>query len=119
VSETAATPEAVVRHLVAGLAEDGLVPLDGVGQIVAKLLLRESLAPTGLGHGAAVPRGMTTAVLAPTGVVGHVPHGVRWGSTDSELVTAVCLILCPASGEGLALYVRMLEGAIREFASGR
>ncbi len=118
VPATARTPEAVLRHLVARLAADGLVDAEAVEATVRHLVKREEIASTGLGPGFALPHCKTTAVSHPTGAVGRVPHGVDWGGVDREPVTAVCLLLCPALGGGVTAFLRMLEAVAREAAAG-
>jgi mannitol/fructose-specific phosphotransferase system IIA component (Ntr-type) len=117
VPRSAQTQEQVVHFLIAALAAGGGLAAGSEDKAVADVLKRESLAPTGLGRGAALPHGLTTAVSAPTGAVGRVPHGVVWGGADEQPVTAVCLVLCPASCGRLREYMQMLEGAARELAA--
>jgi mannitol/fructose-specific phosphotransferase system IIA component (Ntr-type) len=119
VPATARTPEAILRTLLAYLVTCRLVAPDKVEEAVAHLLQREALCSTALGGGVALPHSMTTAVCHPTGVIGQIPHGVKWSEQDSEPVTAVCLLLCPALGEELLLYMRMIQTATREVAAGQ
>jgi mannitol/fructose-specific phosphotransferase system IIA component (Ntr-type) len=117
VPDSAQTQEAVVRYLVSVLATVGRLAPDSAETCIEGVLRREFLGLTGLGRGAALPHRLTTAVSVPTGIVGQVPHGVQWGGVDEQPVTAVCLVLCPASCEQLREYMAMLECASCELAA--
>jgi mannitol/fructose-specific phosphotransferase system IIA component (Ntr-type) len=115
--ESANTRDAVVRHLASVLIASGRIADGALDHAVAGILKREMFGSTAIGRGAAVPHVMTTAVSAPTGVVGHLAHGVDWGEPHAEPVTAVCLVLCPATCDRISDYLHMLEAAFRESAT--
>jgi mannitol/fructose-specific phosphotransferase system IIA component (Ntr-type) len=59
------------------------------------LLRRESLGPTALGNGLALPHAKIDLLLQEIGLVGYSPTGIVWGSSEGERIHTVCLTLFP------------------------
>ena len=70
------------------------------GEILSKVLQRESMMSTGIGNGVAIPHGKTRLLdhlLAATGVA---PMGIDFDSMDGEPATLFILLVSPESLRG-------------------
>ncbi|MFC4447591.1 PTS sugar transporter subunit IIA [Halorussus aquaticus] len=63
------------------------------------LLERESVSPTGLGHGVALPHARTEAVTAPTVAFARSDRGVDFDAPDGEPATLLVCLLAPADAD--------------------
>ncbi len=56
---------------------------------------RELVAPTGIGHGVAIPHAVVEGLKEPVLVLGRAPHGIDFRAPDGEAATIVFLLLLP------------------------
>jgi PTS system fructose-specific IIA component/PTS system nitrogen regulatory IIA component len=63
--------------------------------LVARLLRRERLGPTGIGKGLALPHSYEQDVEKPIGALARLSKGMNWGSVDGEPVYTICLFILP------------------------
>jgi Kef-type K+ transport system membrane component KefB/mannitol/fructose-specific phosphotransferase system IIA component len=69
------------------------------------VLLRESLMPTGIGRGMAVPHARLKGLSSPLLVVGLAPGGIDFDSPDGFPAHIVFLILTPLQDDGAQLEI--------------
>jgi mannitol/fructose-specific phosphotransferase system IIA component (Ntr-type) len=106
--------ESVLRELVAFAQEKGLIA--DAESYAVRVLEREALHSTGLGHGIAVPHAQTEGIQGVFCCLGISRHGVDYDSIDDEPAKIICLI---AAEEGLdGLYLQLLSHISRLFARG-
>jgi len=106
--------EAVLRELAAFAQEKQLIADAEV--YAARLLEREALHSTGLGHGIAVPHAQMEGIQGVFCCLGISRQGVDYDSIDDEPAKIICLI---AAEEGLdGLYLQLLSHISRLFARG-
>lgn len=106
--------ESILRELVAFAHENGLIA--DPEAYVARVLERETLHSTGLGHGIAVPHAQAEEIRGVFCCLGISREGVDYDSIDDEPAKIICLI---AAQEGLdGLYLQLLSHISRLFARG-
>ena len=88
-----------VLHALAGRAAQ-LTGLDEL-MLLEKLLERERLGSTGVGHGVAIPHAKFTQLKSVFGLVARLRRPVEFDSVDDEPVDLVFLLLAP-EGAGTA-----------------
>jgi mannitol/fructose-specific phosphotransferase system IIA component (Ntr-type) len=97
----AAVIEALVHHaVVLGYLSQHEEP-----RIVARILARESLASTALGHGIAMPHCQWDALDRFIGVAGLLRQGIPFDAADGQPVDGVFLTLAPADHAELSFEV--------------
>jgi PTS system fructose-specific IIC component len=84
----------VLQELVARASHAGALRAPSL--LLETLQLRERLAPSAIGRGAAVPHARSIAVREPRVVVARSQRGIDWGAIDEEPVHVVLLVLSPA-----------------------
>jgi fructose PTS system EIIBC or EIIC component len=89
-----AAPDAAeaIRQLAGSLA--GVPGVADVERLTADVLARETVVPTFLGHGLALPHARTDAVTARVVAIGRCEAGVPFGA-QGELARLIVLIGCP------------------------
>ena len=82
-----------------------LLPGDGSQgeEVLAAILERERLFPTGIGHGVAVPHGRTPAMPALAIVAGTSPDPVRYETIDGQPVRLFFLLAGPEALAGASV----------------
>jgi mannitol/fructose-specific phosphotransferase system IIA component (Ntr-type) len=84
------------------------------GSLRARLLMRERLGSTAVGHGLAVPNARSLLVARPVLLVGRSRRGVDWGAEDGAPVHLVLLVISPAETSAprhVAAVARAVEAA--------
>ena len=106
--------ESVIRELVDVAEETGLLP--NKQQYLDRVLDREFLLSTGLGHGVAVPHAQAEGVQGLFCCLGISRQGVTYESIDDEPARILCLI-CAEEGDD-APYLLLLSNLTRLFGQG-
>src|SRR5512145_2481053 len=94
--------------------------VDTRGEILSKVLQRESMMSTGIGNGVAIPHGKTRLLDRLVAACGVSRHGIDFESMDGEPATLFILLVSPESLRGphvkaLANVSRLLkEESVRE-----
>ncbi|HYJ31640.1 MAG TPA: PTS sugar transporter subunit IIA [Candidatus Binatia bacterium] len=70
------------------------------GEILSKVLQRESMMSTGIGNGVAIPHGKTRLLDHLLGACGVSPMGIDFDSMDGEPATLFILLVSPESLRG-------------------
>lgn len=70
------------------------------GEILSKVLQRESMMSTGIGNGVAIPHGKTRLLDHLLGACGVAPMGIDFDSMDGEPATLFILLVSPESLRG-------------------
>jgi PTS system fructose-specific IIA component/PTS system nitrogen regulatory IIA component len=105
--EAAGSAEAVIGSLISHLVTAGALRGELAGEATQRVLARERLGSTAIGHGVALPHATTSAVERIVGVGTRSQAGVAWISSGGALVHRMCLILAPPDRPGD--YLRVLE----------
>jgi len=93
--------------------------IDSDGEVLSRVLARESMLSTGIGHGVAVPHAKARAVKGVIASCGVAPDGLVYESLDGEPVRLLFLVVSPETERGphvraLAAISRlMLDVAVR------
>jgi PTS system fructose-specific IIA component/PTS system nitrogen regulatory IIA component len=87
--------EEAIRTMVADLVRSKAIPAVEQESVAAAILRREGLAPTGIGHGIAIPHTKHAAVTRMVVAVAHSPQGVDFDSWDGEAVHLIFLLVSP------------------------
>jgi PTS system nitrogen regulatory IIA component len=95
----AADRDAVVRELVASLADAGALPPAAVDEVTAAVLEREKKGSTGFGKGVAVPHVKHPQVKKMSGTIGRSESGVDFAALDHQPVYSVVLLLSPSPAD--------------------
>ena len=103
--------ESVITELVEVAHEAGLLP--NKEQYLERVLDREFLLSTGLGHGVAVPHAQAEGVQGLFCCLGISRNGVTYESVDDEPARILCLI-CAEEGDD-APYLLLLSNLTRLF----
>lgn len=112
-----ATKEEALRKMIASLAASGALPQEEIQEILAAVLVRESLASTGIGEGVAIPHARHAAVTHVTGAIGWSTQGIEFDSVDKASVRLVILLLSPPDGQ--AEHIQALAEVARHLRSDR
>lgn len=115
-SSVARTKEEVLRQIITRLAADGCFPQEHCESLTQKILKREALGSTGIGHGVAIPHATHPEAVRLVGAVAKFPDGVEFDSIDSQPVHVVCLLVSPTDRP--PDYLRTLEAVARRFREG-
>jgi nitrogen PTS system EIIA component len=113
----AATKEEAIGEMVASFAESGDLPEGEIQDILAAVLVRESLASTGIGEGVAIPHARHAAVRRVMGAIGWSAQGIEFDSVDHAPVRLVILLLSPPDGR--AEHIHALANIARHLRSDR
>lgn len=70
------------------------------GEILSKVLQRESMMSTGIGNGVAIPHGKTRLLDHLVAACGVAPDGIDFESMDGEPATLFILLVSPESLRG-------------------
>jgi len=84
-----------IREMVKLLESAGKLVKDKVNEIVKKVIDRENLGSTGIGHGIAMPHIKTEHVTSAVGALGISKKGIEFNSLDGEPVFVSFLLLTP------------------------
>ncbi len=84
----------VIRELVGLLEPAGIKDYE---KLAAKILEREKMTSTGIGHGVAIPHVLSNAVDRTVMVLGRSSAGIPFDSVDKKPVHLFFLIVGPAS----------------------
>jgi mannitol/fructose-specific phosphotransferase system IIA component (Ntr-type) len=103
--------ESAIRSMVEGLRDGGQLPAADLEDVVRSVLERESLAPTGIGRGVAIPHTKHASVARVVAAVAVSPSGVPFESLDGEPVSVFVLILSPP--DQTRAHLRALETVSR------
>jgi Kef-type K+ transport system membrane component KefB/mannitol/fructose-specific phosphotransferase system IIA component (Ntr-type) len=95
-----ATPREVIHELALMASEVAGIPAE---QIEAVAWRRETVAPTGIGHGLALPHARLANLKQPLVVVGLSEAGVDFDAPDGQPAHAVFLLLTPEDDPALQL----------------
>jgi mannitol/fructose-specific phosphotransferase system IIA component (Ntr-type) len=87
--------EQAIRAILAHLVAINQVAPEAQEALVARLLRRERLGPTGIGKGLALPHSYERDVEKPIGALARLSKGMNWGSVDGEPVYTICLFILP------------------------
>lgn len=68
---------------------------DDLERIVEVLEQRETMCPTGIKNGLAIPHAKVAGVNALCGCVGIVPAGLTWGAVDNGESNIIFILLAP------------------------
>ncbi len=90
--------ESCIKELVQ-LLESGH-GVDTRGEILSKVLQRESMMSTGIGNGVAIPHGKTRLLDHLIAACGVAPGGLDFDSVDGEPATLFILLVSPESLRG-------------------
>lgn len=112
-----ATKEEAIRKMLASLAESGALPEEKIQEILAAVLVRESLASTGIGAGVAIPHARRAPVTHVTGAIGWSTQGIEFDSVDNASVRLVILTLSPPDGQ--TEHIQALAKVARHLRSDR
>ena len=113
----ASTTEAAIAELV-GLLEQSL-EIDSHGEVLSRVIARESIMSTSIGHGVAVPHGKPRSIRSLAAACGVIPGGIDYDSLDGEPVRLLLLVVSPEAERGphvralAAISKLMLNDAIR------
>jgi PTS system nitrogen regulatory IIA component len=91
--------DAVLRELVASLANAGALPQTAIDEVLADILKREHKGSTGFGKGVAVPHVKHPLVKTMAGTIGRSETGIDFAALDHQPVYTVVLLLSPAPTE--------------------
>jgi len=83
------------------------------GEILSKVLQRESMMSTGIGNGVAIPHGKTRLLDHLVAACGVSPTGMEFDSMDGEPATLFILLVSPESLRGP--HVKALANVSRLF----
>lgn len=67
-----------------------------VTEYLSAVRAREAQVSTGLGHGIAIPHGISSAVIQPSVALGRAVDGIEFEAIDGEPVTLIFLLAIPA-----------------------
>ena len=84
-----------IAELVKSLEESGKVASKHAGEIIRKLIERETQGSTGIGKGIAVPHIKHSSITEITGTIGCSSEGIDFCSLDKAPVYSVFLLLSP------------------------
>ncbi len=70
------------------------------GEILSKVLQRESMMSTGIGNGVAIPHGKTRLLDHLVAACGVAPAGIEFDSMDGEPATLFILLVSPETLRG-------------------
>jgi len=106
----------ILLELAAGLAGAGVV--DDPSDLFARLLEREELGSTAIGHGIAIPHCKLDGLERVAVAVGLAPGGVDFGAADGQPVRVFFLVASPTRSPGehlqsLAAISRWVKGGGR------
>jgi PTS system nitrogen regulatory IIA component len=114
----ARTKDDVIRELVEALEKAHGLHTDG--DILSRVVRRESMMSTGIGNGVAIPHGKSRQVERLVAACGVSPEGVDFEAVDGEPASLFILLVSPENVRGphvkaLANISRLLkEESVRE-----
>jgi mannitol/fructose-specific phosphotransferase system IIA component (Ntr-type) len=103
---------ALIARLVALLVESGELPVAVVPEVLAAILLRESLGSSGIGGGVGLPHTKNNAVASFTGILAVCRTPVPFDALDGAPVDIVTLFVGSLSAPGA--FLRALEQVSRQ-----
>ncbi|MBM3216171.1 PTS sugar transporter subunit IIA [Candidatus Poribacteria bacterium] len=113
---TAPDKETALRALIDLAVERGCIHVADVQVYADRVMEREALHSTALGHGIAVPHAQADGVDGVFCCLGILPSGVDYDSIDNEPAKIICLIVAQEGLDGL--YLQLLSHISRLFARG-
>ena len=116
-TEAADSAEAVIGFLIGRLVAAGALRGELAGEATQRVLARERLGSTAIGHGVALPHATSQAVERIVGVGTRSATGVAWNGRSDALVQRICLILAPPDRPGD--YLRVLEQMSQGLRKGK
>jgi PTS system fructose-specific IIA component/PTS system nitrogen regulatory IIA component len=106
--EVTGSSEAVIGFLIGRFVAAGALRGELAGEATQRVLARERLGSTAIGHGVALPHSTTSAVERIVGIGARCVAGMAWnGQAAQPPVHRICLILAPPDRPGD--YLRVLE----------
>ena len=110
---SAADKEEVFRYVAQILYEDGT--LTSVEDFIKDLYERESLGPTGIGEGVAIPHGKSRAVSRSCIAVIKLDHPVPWETADEKPVQ-VLILFAVSEADKSTYFLRLMSQVARKLA---
>lgn len=107
--------EQAIRAIVERLVADKQLPGAISEELIRRLLHRERLGSTGIGHGVAIPHTIHDGVRKSVGALARFPGGVHFDSIDGKPVHTVLLLVSPCDRPGER--IREIERVARYFRS--
>lgn len=89
------TKTEIVESLVRPIVKAGIINPKDQAKFTKRVMSREKLSSTGIGHGIAIPHGMSEFVLEPVIVYGKSDTGLEFDSVDGQKVHHFFLIASP------------------------
>lgn len=87
----------VIRELVQGLADHGVIAPEHVETITRAAITRENQGSTGFGKGVAVPHVKHECITSIVATIGRSSAGVDFAALDRAPVYTIVMLLSPAS----------------------
>ena len=91
----AADKETVIRTLVHCLADAGAVADAERDEVLSAVLRRESISPTAIGHGIAIPHARHPGVQRVVAGIAYCPEGIVFGGRYGSDVHLIILLVSP------------------------
>lgn len=107
VPTSASTPETVIHFLVTELANVGQIADRQIEALVERIVYRESLGTTDIGHGYAVPHVIDASVKAPSIIAGRLSSPLLWTDSATEAVRLVFLFVAPEKNTVIGCHERI------------
>lgn len=94
----ASTKEEAIAELVRLLEQS--LEIDSHGEVLSRVIARESIMSTSIGHGVAVPHGKPRSIRNLAAACGVIPGGLDYDSLDGEPVRLLLLLVSPEAERG-------------------
>jgi mannitol/fructose-specific phosphotransferase system IIA component (Ntr-type) len=105
-----------LRLIVDQMAAQGLFPRSLATDILASIMRREELGPTGIGEGVAIPHTWHPGIDRRLGALAISRGGLEFEALDQQSVSIVFLLLTPAAagpGQGASAGAAVFETVLR------
>jgi mannitol/fructose-specific phosphotransferase system IIA component (Ntr-type) len=89
--------EHALRQIIDQMADAGLFPRTVASEIMASIMRREELGPTGIGEGVAIPHTWHPAIDRTLGALAISRAGLEFDALDRKPVHIIFLLLTPAA----------------------
>jgi mannitol/fructose-specific phosphotransferase system IIA component (Ntr-type) len=95
------------------MASEGLFPRSIASTILASIMRREELGPTGIGEGVAIPHTWHPAIDRTLGALAVCRAGLAFEALDHKPVHLIFLLLTPAATAGASAAAGVFETVLR------